>query len=177
TLLLYFFFFQAEDGIRDRNVTGVQTCALPLSHSNNIKLLLDIQDKKIEIEENAVELRSYQGRMAKFITVKLTYPSAYCECCGVKNEYYTIYKNGTKTLRITLPISGVYRFTTFILLLIPSIRPLLYGYIKLCLIYGKCFFNVLMLVFMYRKYNDWSTVFNVCDNAVKFFSFTHSNND
>src|SRR5699024_11997845 len=27
---LCFFFFQAEDGIRDRNVTGVQTCALPI---------------------------------------------------------------------------------------------------------------------------------------------------
>src|SRR5699024_2615931 len=26
----YSFFFQAEDGIRDRNVTGVQTCALPI---------------------------------------------------------------------------------------------------------------------------------------------------
>src|SRR5699024_12170026 len=26
-----FFFFQAEDGIRARNVTGVQTCALPIS--------------------------------------------------------------------------------------------------------------------------------------------------
>src|SRR5699024_11856577 len=25
------FFFQAENGIRDRNVTGVQTCALPIS--------------------------------------------------------------------------------------------------------------------------------------------------
>src|SRR5207249_4506717 len=29
--LCFFFFFQAEDGIRDRNVTGVQTCALPIS--------------------------------------------------------------------------------------------------------------------------------------------------
>src|SRR3989449_5598120 len=26
----YFFFFQAEDGIRDVAVTGVQTCALPI---------------------------------------------------------------------------------------------------------------------------------------------------
>src|SRR6266498_5557216 len=26
------FFFQAEDGIRDADVTGVQTCALPISH-------------------------------------------------------------------------------------------------------------------------------------------------
>src|SRR5207249_6171430 len=30
-ILVFFFFFQAEDGIRDRNVTGVQTCALPIS--------------------------------------------------------------------------------------------------------------------------------------------------
>src|SRR5260370_23580262 len=28
-----FFFFQAEDGIRDSSVTGVQTCALPISHA------------------------------------------------------------------------------------------------------------------------------------------------
>src|SRR5436189_3498835 len=29
--LCFFFFFQAEDGIRDTSVTGVQTCALPIS--------------------------------------------------------------------------------------------------------------------------------------------------
>src|SRR5882762_8140125 len=27
---MFFFFFQAEDGIRDSSVTGVQTCALPI---------------------------------------------------------------------------------------------------------------------------------------------------
>src|SRR5258708_16397804 len=31
TLGILFFFFQAEDGIRDDLVTGVQTCALPIS--------------------------------------------------------------------------------------------------------------------------------------------------
>src|SRR5699024_11892338 len=30
-IMLLLFFFHAEDGIRDRNVTGVQTCALPIS--------------------------------------------------------------------------------------------------------------------------------------------------
>src|SRR5256885_8743735 len=30
-LCLFYFFFQAEDGIRDYKVTGVQTCALPIS--------------------------------------------------------------------------------------------------------------------------------------------------
>src|SRR5437870_12948199 len=28
--MFFFFFFQAEDGIRDGHVTGVQTCALPI---------------------------------------------------------------------------------------------------------------------------------------------------
>src|SRR3712207_6908086 len=32
-LFFFFFFFQAEDGIRDIGVTGVQTCALPISVS------------------------------------------------------------------------------------------------------------------------------------------------
>src|SRR2546425_2487799 len=32
-LFSFFFFFQAEDGIRDKLVTGVQTCALPISAS------------------------------------------------------------------------------------------------------------------------------------------------
>src|SRR5256886_5409271 len=29
-VIVHFFFFQAEDGIRDLTVTGVQTCALPI---------------------------------------------------------------------------------------------------------------------------------------------------
>src|SRR5699024_11723212 len=36
-LFYVFFFFQAEDGIRDRNVTGVQTCALPISVYGELK--------------------------------------------------------------------------------------------------------------------------------------------
>src|SRR2546426_7669554 len=40
---MFCFFFQAEDGIRDYKVTGVQTCALPISRfylyrSNNSKV-------------------------------------------------------------------------------------------------------------------------------------------
>src|SRR2546430_9702747 len=32
-----FFFFQAEDGIRDLTVTGVQTCALPISRKRLVR--------------------------------------------------------------------------------------------------------------------------------------------
>src|SRR5690606_40760088 len=39
----FFFFFQAEDGIRDFHVTGVQTCALPICASPaNLQFLLAI---------------------------------------------------------------------------------------------------------------------------------------
>src|SRR6266567_7219805 len=42
-----FFFFQAEDGIRDLTVTGVQTCALPISrlqgHRRTMTHLLGIR--------------------------------------------------------------------------------------------------------------------------------------
>src|SRR5256885_3733967 len=35
----YFFFFQAEDGIRDYKVTGVQTCALPISENSSADVM------------------------------------------------------------------------------------------------------------------------------------------
>src|SRR5699024_11368013 len=38
TVCVLFFFCQAEDGIRDRNVTGVQTCALPISLVNDARV-------------------------------------------------------------------------------------------------------------------------------------------
>src|SRR5438132_4221128 len=39
-LLLFFFFFQAEDGIRDHCVTGVQTCALPICGQRSEQIAL-----------------------------------------------------------------------------------------------------------------------------------------
>src|SRR5699024_12001741 len=39
-------FLQAEDGIRDRNVTGVQTCALPISEELTVLHHLRQQDEK-----------------------------------------------------------------------------------------------------------------------------------
>src|SRR5437879_9235130 len=37
-MFVYYFFFQAEDGIRDTSVTGVQTCALPIYLSWNCRI-------------------------------------------------------------------------------------------------------------------------------------------
>src|SRR6266704_5222171 len=55
--LYFFFFFQAEDGIRDRNVTGVQTCALPildaLYRENSFEVpraLVDEQVQRLQVD-------------------------------------------------------------------------------------------------------------------------------
>src|SRR5699024_7527800 len=44
-----FFFFQAEDGIRDRNVTGVQTCALPIFANTDCALGVPVNREILEI--------------------------------------------------------------------------------------------------------------------------------
>src|SRR5699024_12313001 len=41
------FFFQAEDGIRVRNVTGVQTCALPISSASRVRAMLSAANHQI----------------------------------------------------------------------------------------------------------------------------------
>src|SRR5437016_3655316 len=54
----FFFLFQAEDGIRDWSVTGVQTCALPISSSEGLQtihVLKDITDRR-EAERRYREL-------------------------------------------------------------------------------------------------------------------------
>src|SRR5207237_5706203 len=49
----YFFFFQAEDGIRDSSVTGVQTCALPISITKALELEPEFADRFYEIRSEA----------------------------------------------------------------------------------------------------------------------------
>src|SRR5256885_5741695 len=85
----FFFFFQAEDGIRDYKVTGVQTCALPISDSwvnvrtflrrilslrerilrRNVRTLTQESAKKAEIDESEnedeVRGRSEERRVGK----------------------------------------------------------------------------------------------------------------
>src|SRR5207249_7719655 len=54
------FFFQAEDGIRDRNVTGVQTCALPILQRPAAQLKVVWLEPQRLVE--AAGLRAAQGQ-------------------------------------------------------------------------------------------------------------------
>src|SRR2546427_12711984 len=63
----FFFFFQAEDGIRDLTVTGVQTCALPISPDLLLRRvvlteLVDVRTGDHELKERVQALRRGLGR-------------------------------------------------------------------------------------------------------------------
>src|SRR5688572_31321381 len=60
----FFFFFQAEDGIRDLTVTGVQTCALPIYPQTFAKLgrLNVVPDLQERLAEKALDPRRSEER-------------------------------------------------------------------------------------------------------------------
>src|SRR5256885_5720930 len=61
--MFYFFFFQAEDGIRDYKVTGVQTCALPIYKRSH----LFAQIETMQSVENLDAICAVEGLSGVFI--------------------------------------------------------------------------------------------------------------
>src|SRR5437773_1228175 len=63
----FVFFFQAEDGIRDRDVTGVQTCALPICRASRrpdaVVCVDDAEPVRVSARRDGdfLELRHIQG--------------------------------------------------------------------------------------------------------------------
>src|SRR5205823_11063102 len=62
------FFFQAEDGIRDKLVTGVQTCALPISQKNLLVLPVTVSLSPNPSVPNAYGSPVWQGAYVFQIT-------------------------------------------------------------------------------------------------------------
>src|SRR2546430_4262589 len=61
---MYFFFFQAEDGIRDLTVTGVQTCALPIARGARAGVVGDaaLEDEDLLVADVPVA-RDHRARL------------------------------------------------------------------------------------------------------------------
>src|SRR5689334_24843297 len=57
-VFVFFFFFQAEDGIRDGTVTGVQTCALPISRRDRLVCFANREQGLIVARGNPKKLMS-----------------------------------------------------------------------------------------------------------------------
>src|SRR2546427_5361826 len=64
-----FFFFQAEDGIRDLTVTGVQTCALPIWRPEYVRAACDASLKRLGVDW--IDLY-YQHRVDRSVPIEET---------------------------------------------------------------------------------------------------------
>src|SRR6266508_5015593 len=62
--MLFFFFFQAEDGIRDGHVTGVQTCALPISQRCEVSGARPEQDDSETVRREYADEIGLSARIA-----------------------------------------------------------------------------------------------------------------
>src|SRR5206468_5116808 len=58
-MIYFFFFFQAEDGIRDLIVTGVQTCALPIS---TVAVLPEAEEVDVKIEDKDLRIDVFRSQ-------------------------------------------------------------------------------------------------------------------
>src|SRR3712207_8443833 len=81
--MYFFFFFQAEDGIRDIGVTGVQTCALPILAAGSIMASVTLEGvRKIYDEGGRVAVHDMDLEVADGEFVVLVGPSG----CGKRSE-------------------------------------------------------------------------------------------
>src|SRR5690606_40160918 len=100
----FFFFFQAEDGIRDFHVTGVQTCALPISHylpsalffTGAVSFAMMMQNSSINTYIQTHTMSAYRGRIMSYYVMAFQgiFPigslltGAIAEWIGLKNTLY-----------------------------------------------------------------------------------------
>src|SRR2546421_4043325 len=94
----FFFFFQAEDGIRDLIVTGVQTCALPISSLRARKNMMDLQifsktqnGKNLQVHHILPRSQGGTNDMANLILL--------CNSCHLRQEWKISRARGSGLLR------------------------------------------------------------------------------
>ena len=85
-----------------------------MSHNHCIRLSLDLKDKNISFDSIFCEEQLIKGVRSKVYKGILTYNPSACPCCGVKNEQFSIVKNGFISSRIKW--LSVAHYPTYLLL-------------------------------------------------------------
>src|SRR5260370_8199359 len=76
---MFFFFFQAEDGIRDSSVTGVQTCALPIYAAHAWRAALEMAARMEGVNRDWEEEGGRRGRTFRHVNIGIGINTG--ECC------------------------------------------------------------------------------------------------
>src|SRR5258708_21186957 len=79
-----FFFFQAEDGIRDDLVTGVQTCALPIFARRH--RLAVIEDAGSACAASSITARRWRRAMSRIASISQGWPYRWTGMIALRSE-------------------------------------------------------------------------------------------
>src|SRR5437762_3051135 len=86
------FFFQAEDGIRDTSVTGVQTCALPIFFVDAADGCRFLHNKVgLWIEEYLRSEERRVGKECRSLCWQMTYNTKYIDIIGLQAAYANLH--------------------------------------------------------------------------------------
>src|SRR5699024_11459518 len=88
---------QAEDGIRDRNVTGVQTCALPISEKDGLFC-----------ERIFGPQKDWECHCGKYKRVR--YKGVVCDRCGVEVTKAKVRRERMGHIELAAPVSHIWYF-------------------------------------------------------------------
>src|SRR5256885_3607228 len=75
---MFFFFFQAEDGIRDYKVTGVQTCALPICLAAAMAARRCTQADVDDLQDLLLKMKRCESDQSEWITVHRRFHERFC---------------------------------------------------------------------------------------------------
>src|SRR5215216_4218 len=104
--MFFFFFFQAEDGIRDDLVTGVQTCALPISQEDydfHVRTLGLKSVKKTVLFDGEIPIYHlyYANRVGDASTILTAFPYRQAGWMGKRGT------NQAKSINVAVPAESI----------------------------------------------------------------------
>src|SRR5690625_3977112 len=103
SFFIFFFFFQAEDGIRDGHVTGVQTCALPISDAKSVSEKFGWQVYELGAFTKDGEIDLYIGYKGQGLN-EIVHNKEYDDIVKF-TDYYHEYAAGIRDLKEAVKLS------------------------------------------------------------------------
>src|SRR2546425_10140950 len=118
--ICFFFFFQAEDGIRDKLVTGVQTCALPIS-----RLSVDRPEAQLSLEKSSSvvfgqgwqRLSLFDSPLQRVVKPRIARSLDEAQLLDVSSPVNSEEHNGLQALRLQRHTPGIVHFLPYEILI------------------------------------------------------------
>src|SRR3989442_10876038 len=101
------FFFQAEDGIRDADVTGVQTCALPIAQTLHIRgAIIVTTPQEVSVGDALRGAKMFERVGVPVIGVVENMSYFVCPHCGERTEVFLTGGGARLAQELGVPLLG-----------------------------------------------------------------------